>query len=107
MLLNLAEYSSLLVLMGTHLSHLLEESSMYGGECLKDIHKGAKLRSRYGDGRLGCSRCDWWNSRSRRRSTRVASGVGTGGAVSIESSPYSGCGGTGVATMGGAPGCAE
>ena len=41
------------------------------------------------------------------RAAEVASGVGTGGAVSIESSPYSGCGGTGVATMGGAPGCAE
>ena len=37
----------------------------------------------------------------------VASGVGTGGVVSVRSSPCSGCGGTGGATLGGAPGCAE
>ena len=37
----------------------------------------------------------------------VASGVGTGCVVSVESSPCSGCGGTSGATMGGAPGCAE
>ena len=37
----------------------------------------------------------------------VASGVGTGGAVSVGSSPYSACGDTGGATMGGAPGGAE
>ena len=43
MLLNLAENSSLLVLMGTHLSHLLEESRMGGGECLKGMHKGMEL----------------------------------------------------------------
>ena len=59
MLLNLAEYSSLLVLMGTHLSHFLEESSMCGGECLKGMHKGAKLRSRDGDGILKCKRTNW------------------------------------------------
>ena len=55
MLLNLAENSSLLVLMSIHLSHLLEESRMGGGECLKGMHHGAKLRRRYGDGRLRCS----------------------------------------------------
>ena len=37
----------------------------------------------------------------------VALGVGTGGSVSIESSPYSGCAGTGGATMEGNPGGAE
>ena len=58
MLLNLAENSSLLVLMSTHLSHLLEESIMSGGECLKGMHQDAKLQSRYGDGQLECSRRD-------------------------------------------------
>ena len=43
MLLNLAENSSLLVLMGTHLSHLLKKSRMGSGECLKGMHYGAKL----------------------------------------------------------------
>ena len=42
-LLNLAEHSSLLVLMGTHLIHLLKESGMCGGKCLKSMHTGAKL----------------------------------------------------------------
>ena len=35
MLLDLTKYSSLLVLLGMHLSHLLEESNMCGGECRK------------------------------------------------------------------------
>ena len=58
-LLNLAKYSSLLVLMCTHFSHLLEESRMCGGQCLKGMHKGAKFRSQYGDGRLEGSKSDW------------------------------------------------
>ena len=70
MLLNLAENSSLLVLMSTHLSSLLENNRMGSGECLKGMHKGTKLRSRYGDRGLRCSRCDWWNSRSHRRGNR-------------------------------------
>ena len=37
----------------------------------------------------------------------VASGVGTGGVVSVRSLPYSGCGSTGGDTMGGAPRGAE
>ena len=70
MLLDLVKYSSLLVLLGTHLSHLLEDSRMGGGECLKGTHKGAKLQSRDGDGRLRCSGCDWWNRRSHRESSK-------------------------------------
>ena len=70
MLLNLAENSSLLVLMGTHLNHLLEETIMGGGECLKGMHNSAELPSRYGDGRLECSRGDWWNRMSHRGSSR-------------------------------------
>ena len=58
MLLNLAEYSNLLVLMGTYLSHLLEERNMCGRECLKGMYKATKLRSRDGDGGLRCSRSD-------------------------------------------------
>ena len=56
MLLDLAKYSSLLVLLGTHLSHLLEESGMCGGQCLEGSYKAVKFRSKDGDGRLGCSR---------------------------------------------------
>ena len=41
------------------------------------------------------------------RVAKVASGVGTGGAVSAKGLPYSGCGGTGGATMGGALGGPE
>ena len=37
----------------------------------------------------------------------VASGVGTGGAISVGSSPCSGCGGTRGATMGGTLGGVE
>ena len=37
----------------------------------------------------------------------VASGVGTDGVVFVGSSPCSSCGGTGGATMGGAPGGAK
>ena len=76
MLLNLVENSSLMVLMGTYLNHLLEESRIGGGECLKGMHKGAKLQSQYGNGRLGCSRHNWWNRRSRRRSSRSSLGCG-------------------------------
>ena len=38
MLLNLMENSSLLVLMGTGLCHLLEESRMGGSKSLKGLH---------------------------------------------------------------------
>ena len=38
---------------------------------------------------------------------KVASSVDTGGVVSAESTPCSGCGSTGGATMGGTPGGAE
>ena len=41
------------------------------------------------------------------RAAEVASGVGTGDAVSARSLPFSDCGGTGGATMGGAPRGAE
>ncbi|WJZ89364.1 hypothetical protein VitviT2T_008587 [Vitis vinifera] len=34
------------------------------------MYKAAKLQSRYGDGRLRCSRCDWWNSRNHKGSSR-------------------------------------
>ena len=107
MLPNLGEYSSLLVLMVMHLSHLLEDSRIGGGECLKGMHKGAKLRSRDGDGKLRCSRCDWWNRRIHRESSRSSLSVGTGGAASAKGSPYSCYGGTGGATMGGALGGPE
>ena len=39
--------------------------------------------------------------------TEVGLDVGTGGTISIGSSPCSGCGGIGGATMGGTPGSAE
>ena len=39
--------------------------------------------------------------------SEVAWGVGTSGSVSARSSPYSGCGETGGAAMGGTPGGAE
>ena len=70
MLLNLAENNNLLVLMDTHLSHLLKESRMGGGEGLKGMHQGVKLRSQYGNGRLKCSWPDWWNIRSSRWSSK-------------------------------------
>ena len=66
MLLNLVEYSNLLVLMGMHLNHLLEESSMCCGQCLKGMYKAMKLGSGDGDARLGFSRSNWWNSRIHR-----------------------------------------
>ena len=52
-LLDLAKYSSMLVLLGMHLSHLLEESGMCGGQCLEGSYKATKLLSRDGDERLG------------------------------------------------------
>ena len=90
---------------------------MCGGQCLKGMYKAAKLGSRDGDGRLGCNRSNWWNSRSHRGSSRSSLRHGTGGAkigdagaggiVSVGSLPCFVCGGTGGVTMGGAPGGAE
>ena len=96
---------------------------MCGGKCLQSSYKAVKLRSRDGDGRLGCSRSNWWNSRSHRGSSRSSLRHGTGGAkigdagasgiVSVGSSPcfvgigvdyvYSARGGSRGATMGWVP----
>ena len=70
MLLDLAEYSSLLVLLGMHLSHLLEESGVCDGQCLQGSYKAVKFRSKDGDGRLRCNRSNRWNSRRHRESSR-------------------------------------
>ena len=107
MLLNLVENSNLLVLMGTHLSHLLEESRMGGGECLKGMHRARNFKvdmvmddSDVVDATGGIVGVGG-------EVAKVVSSVGTGGVVSTGSSPCSNCGGTGGATNGGALGCAE
>ena len=107
MVLNLAENSSLLVLMGMHLSHLLEESDVCGGQCLKDMYKAAKLRSRDGDGRLGCSRSNWWNRRSHKRSSISSLRYGHWWYSLYGELALLWRGGTRGATMGGAPEGAE
>ena len=43
MLQDLAKYSNLLVVLGTHLSHILEENGVCGGQCLQGSYKAAKL----------------------------------------------------------------
>ena len=45
MLLDLAKYSSLLVLLGTHVSHLLEESGVCGGQCLQGSYKAVNSKA--------------------------------------------------------------
>ena len=77
MLLDLAEYSSLLVLLGMHLSHLLEESSVCGRQCLQGSYKmvmeGSDVIGATGGtvGDIG-------------RAAEVASGMGTCGAEVIQ-----------------------
>ena len=107
MLLNLAENSSLLVLMGTHLNHLLKKSRMGGGECLKGMH-----RVRNSEVNMVMDNSDVVDATGGivgvgGEVAKVVSSVGTGGVVSTGSSPCSNCGGTGGATNGGALGCAE
>ena len=96
MLLNLAENSSLLVLMGTHLSHLLKESTRVQNSEADMVMDNSDVVGAIG-GTVGVV----------SRAAEVASGRGTGGVGSTGSSPCSGYGGTGGATMGGAPVCVE
>ena len=96
MLLNLAENSSLLVLMGTHLSHLLKESTRVQNSEADMVMDGSDVVGAIGG-----------TVEVVGGAAEVASGVGTGGVVSAGSSPCSCCGGTGGATMGRAPECAE
>ena len=122
MLLDLVKYSSLLVLLGTHLSHLLEESGVCGGQCLQGNYKVVLEVEMVMEGSDAVGATDGtvgvkWGA------TETVSDMGSGGAevgdaetsgiVSIGSSPCSigtkvdyvcsVCGGSGGATMGWAP----
>ena len=96
MLLNLAENSSLLVLMGTHLSHLLKESTRVQNSEADMVMDGSDVVGAIGG-----------TVEVVGGAAEVASGVGIGGVVSARSLPCSGCGGIGGDTMGGALGGAE
>ena len=86
MLLNLAKNSSLLVLMSMHLSHLLIESRMGGGECLKGMHRARNFKVD-----MVMDDSDVFDTTNGTvevvgGAVEVASGVGTGGVVSAGSS---------------------
>ena len=127
MLLDLAKYSNLLVLLGTHLNHLLEESGVCGRQCLQGSYKAGNSKAKTvmeGSDVVGATD---ETVRVIGGAVETASSMDTGGAevcdveaggiVSVESSPCfvgtgvdcvcSVCGGSRGATMGWAPGGAK